>query len=700
MMQNLLLPSRNRFPKERSITSIFFASSPLAKGCCRILMLLLTMPASGFVYAMNEIDEADLLAEIPIIFSATRQSQHISEAPSSVTIISREMIQAMGSVNITDLFRLVPGFQTYSVNGSWFGVTSHGLSDKNPRRLEVRINGRSAHTALRSSISWASLGITQNDIDHIEVVRGSNVPAYGSNAILGAINIITISPLMASGTELNVTVGSWETRNTSISHAIQTSNSRSVVRAAYRENNGFSHVEDDAYVGHITFHSLITPSVRDSVEIEAGYSDANIGFGDGDHLDEFVSEYVNWGWLNANWERSGDYGRIRTHFDISHANFDRSRKVLLSGEIGVDPEIIPQLYPGQKDLLLEPEDGERTYRQATVEVEHHYSVNPRMKLVWGGGLRYEELKNPIALGDPDYIDNLIKYFFTNTEWHINPYFGMNLGLMWEDFQIADDYLSPRIAFNFHPFTNHHLRISATKANRAPSIFEAEHFQQFSFPDGQEIDFAYSSAPGLSEETVRTYEAGYLGYWFDGKLSLDYKLFREYMEDGIDVIKFRYDDIDGRVWHNDNTAHWRTSGFETQLQLRPAQGLLISVQYANTRVDGFRYQRHKRDFRIVKNEKVQHASPHHTASALISYVLPTGWLMGLTYYHNSYTDWRQGIEVDSWSRYDLHIKKSWHIGDQDLAIGLTVQNLFDEEYLEYQDNNIFEQLSFINIQVSF
>jgi len=309
MMQNLLRPSRYRFPKERSFTSII-ASLSLTKGCSSFLILLLVMLVSGPVYAMNEIDEGDLLAEIPVIFSATRQSQHITEAPSSVTIISREMIQAMGSPNITDLFRLVPGYQAYSVNGSWFGVTSHGLSDKNPRRLEIRINGRSAYTytGIDSTISWMSLGITPDDIDHIEVVRGSNVPAYGANAILGAINIITISPLLASGTQINATSGSWDTRNTSISHAFKMGSTHSVMRVAYRENNGFRHVEDDAHVGHITFHTLSTPSARDSVEIEAGYSDASIGFGDGDHLDEFIDEDVKWSWLSVNWEQSGNYG--------------------------------------------------------------------------------------------------------------------------------------------------------------------------------------------------------------------------------------------------------------------------------------------------------------------------------------------------------------------------------------------------------
>ncbi len=657
--------------------------------------LVLSIP----VHADNNMNEQDFFTTIPVVVSATRQAQHITQAPASVTIISKEMINAMGPVNITDIFRLVPGYQSYSVNGSWFGVTSHGLSDKNPRRLEVRINGRSAYTALRSSISWASLGITPDDIDHIEVVRGSNVPAYGSNAILGAINIITTSPLMEPGTKLKVTTGSLETRNTSLSHAIHTDNSHSVIRASYQENNGFSHLEDDAYVGHITVHSLITPSLNDSISLEAGFSDANLGFGDGDHQDEFVNEYVDWGWLNINWERTGNYGLIKTHFDISQTKFDRSRKILLSEELEIDASTITQIFPGQEDFLIEMEDGERTYQQANLEIEHHYSANNSFNLIWGGGIRYEELKNPVSLGNSNYIDNTIKYFFTNTEWIINPYIGINLGLMWEDVQIADDYLSPRLAINLHPLPNHHLRFSASKTSRAPSIYEAERFSQVSFPNGQELDLTYATAPGLAEEIVRTYELGYLGYWLNGKISLDYKLFREYMEGGIDDIKFPHNDIDGRVWHTDNTNYWRTSGFESQLQLHPIQNLLISIQYANVRTNGFRYKRHKTDFRSLQGE-LKHRSPNHTASALISYASPTGLVTGLTYYHNSYTDWRQGIETSSFARYDFHIEKTWLLGKQELSIGATIQNIFDTDYLEYQGLNTFERRSFMNVKIKF
>lgn len=660
-----------------------------------LFALMLSTP----VHAHDNMNEEDFFTAIPVVVSATRQAQHITQAPASVTIISKEMINAMGPVNITDIFRLVPGYQSYSVNGSWFGVTSHGLSDKNPRRLEVRINGRSAYTALRSSISWASLGLTPDDIDHIEVVRGSNVPAYGSNAILGAINIITTSPLMESGTEFQVTTGSLETRNTNLSHAIQTNHSHSVIRASYQENNGFSHLEDDAYIGHITVHSLITPSLKDSISLEAGFSDANIGFGDGDHKDEFVDEYVDWGWLNINWERTGTYGLIKTHFDISQTKFDRSRKVLLSDKLKIDTSMINQLFPGQEDFFIEVEDGKRTYQQANIEIEHHYSATKSINIVWGGGIRYEELKNPISLGNSNYIDNAIKSFFTNTEWIINPYIGLNLGLMWEDVQIADDYLSPRLAINLHPLPNHHLRFSASKTSRAPSIYEAERFAQVNLSSGQELDLAYAAAPSLAEEIVRTYEIGYLGYWLNGKISLDYKLFREYMEGGIDGIKSPHNDIDGRVWHTDNTNYWRTSGFESQLQIHPIQNMLISIQYANIRVNGFREKRHKTDFRPLKSD-LKYRVPNHTASALISYESPKGWVTGLTYYHNSYTDWRQGVEASSFARYDIHIEKNWLLGKQELEIGVTIQNVFDEDYLEYQDLNTFERRSFMNVKVKF
>tara|TARA_R110001592_G_scaffold356278_1_gene657858 strand:+ start:111285 stop:111464 length:180 start_codon:yes stop_codon:yes gene_type:complete len=55
---------------------------------------------------------------LPTVSAASRMTQSISRAPASISIIDKEVIDASGAVNWVDVFRLVPGFQTYFINGN------------------------------------------------------------------------------------------------------------------------------------------------------------------------------------------------------------------------------------------------------------------------------------------------------------------------------------------------------------------------------------------------------------------------------------------------------------------------------------------------------------------------------------------------------------------------------------------------------
>ena len=144
----------------------------------------ITLPASLIFFNLSVLandvaiySESDFLEPIPSVEAATRYSIPMSDAPSSVTLITREMIDAMPMVNFVDVLKLVPGFQVFFANGSIQAATINGQSDRFPKRMEIRVDGRSVYTPINSSVSWESLGLDSNDIAYIEVVRGSNVAA-------------------------------------------------------------------------------------------------------------------------------------------------------------------------------------------------------------------------------------------------------------------------------------------------------------------------------------------------------------------------------------------------------------------------------------------------------------------------------------------------------------------------------------------
>lgn len=154
-----------------------------------LLMICLARPALA--------EEDIYFTDLPMVASVSRLPQKLSEAPAAVTVIDRDMIRASGFRTVEDLLRLVPGFQVSSHNQDAALVAYHGLTggmntEEYTPRVQVLIDGRSQYSPLfKSGVNWNLLPVVLENIERIEVIRGSNTVAYGSNAALGVINIIT-----------------------------------------------------------------------------------------------------------------------------------------------------------------------------------------------------------------------------------------------------------------------------------------------------------------------------------------------------------------------------------------------------------------------------------------------------------------------------------------------------------------------------
>ena len=646
------------------------------------LTSLLLLTQAALAIDTTDYSESDFLEPIPSVEAATRYSMPLSDAPSSVTLITREMIDAMPMVNFVDVLKLVPGFQVYYANGSIPGVTVNGQSDRFPRRLEIRVDGRSVYTPINSSVSWESLGLDSNDIAYIEVVRGSNVAAYGANAVQGAVNIHTRNPITTSGTEVSITAGDWQTRNSSLRHSFRSETAAYTLRAKYRENEGFEQLDDQSYADSAALQGVYTPTLIDEFQWEVGYSDGNFGFGDGDRPESFTDENIDTQWFTLGWKHLQGSHTLKLNTSINLGRYDRSRQVLLTEDFEITLQQLEAFFPDQVDKLIEVEDGKREYQQYDIELQHHVALQSDSHFLWGAGIRHQKLKAPAAFGTESDSSATIYYLFSNIDWSFNPHWRANFGLMAEDHEQQDTEFSPRLSIKYQLNQQHHFRISGSVAYRQPSLYEQERLVQREVDSGVVVNLLFATDPDIGSEKFQTYEIGYLGYWFDNKLSLDYRLFREYLDDGVIYIKHPNNDINGKFRQLENAESDRTSGYETQIQWRPDISWLISAQYRNTRKEN--------NFR----------PSNHIASMLVSKQLPKGWSLSSTFFHQSETNWQRGSNVPGWHRYDLKVSKKWAINGANIDLALILQNVTNEEYLEYQEGNLFEQMSFLSLKISF
>jgi iron complex outermembrane recepter protein len=349
--------------------------------------------------------------------------------------------------------------------------------------------------------------------------------------------------------------------------------------------------------------------------------------------------------------------------------------------------------------LIELEVGKREYRQYDFEFEHSFKLSEKGQFLWGLGTRHQEVKAPNEFHSDSYENYDTYFLFSNLQWQFSDQWSTNLGVFGEKKDRSSGEFSPRLSINYHLNELHHFRISGSVAHRLPSLYERERLVQFDIVPGTLTDLIFISDPGLEAEEFQTYEFAYLGYLLDGRLSIDYRLFREYMDDGIDYIKYPYPDIDGKYRLLENAASYRMSGYETQIQLKPDPSWLISLQYSNIRIDGT----------IVHPSKITQLgprSPRHTSSFLISKQLDNNWAVSATAYHQSETHWRGGAQHNpSWHRYNVKISKHWTVSDNTVSdstvkLAFIVQNFTDEEYLEYQDGNVFDRMSLVQLSLDF
>lgn len=126
--------------------------------------------------------------ETVIVVTAERNAQPLSETPSTVTVITREQIEAKKPFDITDLFRLAPGVSVAQTGSQGKGASVF-LRGTNSNHTLVLLDGVRANSPADGRFDFGTIPV--ENIERIEVLRGPQSALYGSDAIGGVINIIT-----------------------------------------------------------------------------------------------------------------------------------------------------------------------------------------------------------------------------------------------------------------------------------------------------------------------------------------------------------------------------------------------------------------------------------------------------------------------------------------------------------------------------
>ena len=151
--------------------------------------------------------------KLDTVFGASKFQQKVTEAPSSVTIITADEIQKYGYRTLSDVLQSVPGFYvTNDRNYSYIGVDGISRPTDYNTHLLMLIDGHRVNDNIFNGAYVASEAILDPDlIQRVEIIRGPGSSLYGANAFLGVINIITKQGRDLKGAEVSADAGSLQT---------------------------------------------------------------------------------------------------------------------------------------------------------------------------------------------------------------------------------------------------------------------------------------------------------------------------------------------------------------------------------------------------------------------------------------------------------------------------------------------------------
>ncbi|NOQ36487.1 MAG: TonB-dependent receptor [Methylococcaceae bacterium] len=149
------------------------------------------------------------LANIEIT-SVAKKPQKRSQAASSIFVLTQEDIHRSGVTTIADALRLVPGVQVAKLDANKWAISIRGFNDIFSNKLLVLMDGRSVYSPLFGGTYWDAVDTILEDIERIEVIKGSGGTIWGANAVNGVINIITKNAKDTQGGLLSVLVGNEE----------------------------------------------------------------------------------------------------------------------------------------------------------------------------------------------------------------------------------------------------------------------------------------------------------------------------------------------------------------------------------------------------------------------------------------------------------------------------------------------------------
>jgi len=532
-----------------------FAIQQLAPGRYRV-----TASMPGYVTLEQEVEiagdgtiELDFQLqpafEQTVVVSSARSEVALEDSPTTISVIGRDAIETAAGQQVGDLLRAVPGMNVVQTSARDVNVASRQASPLLTGSQLAMVDGRPLYFDFFNVIFWDLLSVTPTDAEQIEVVRGPASAMWGANAATGVVNVVTRSPRDSLGLRVDLSGGvlarSGQFGGTGTLGSAHVRWADAINdRLAYRISAGI--FTSDAFERPTGMLPVVETPIEPSVTVGGGSFDDVLFDNEGTlqpKLDfRLDQELTREGRLIYSAGYSGTQGIIHTPI----GPFDLQKGTALAyGQVryvrgGFHASAFANLLEGDAPSLISlGADGEPLnidFSNGVYDLDAGWRdlYFSRHLMSFGGNVRVNTFDISIA---PDAATRTQAGAYVQDEVDLGR-FRLALALRGDYFDnLADLYLSPRVALIWTPITGHSFKASYNRAFRAPSAVENDldisviggYFPVSMFDPRLEDDFPLVvhtiGNPDLEAEVIDAVEIGYSAVLAGGRTRIDVSAYR-------------------------------------------------------------------------------------------------------------------------------------------------------------------------------
>lgn len=273
--------------------SRFLLASALASSS----LFLLAQPAWSQDAAPQAAETSDGEGEGAIVVTGSRIARPNLESNSPISVVTPEVLQTKGTVNIERVLNEIPQIQpglTANTNNGGDGTVTVDLRGLGPTRTLVLVNGRRLVPGSNSGRTDLN-NIPANLIKRVDVVTGGASAVYGSDALAGVVNFILKDDFegLELGTQYGISSrGDGSEKSVFATFGANFADDRGniVASLSYSDRNSISQSARKAFAVDINGGSSTAPAGRlDGVRV--GPSNGNAAFNADGSLRPFVNNF-------------------------------------------------------------------------------------------------------------------------------------------------------------------------------------------------------------------------------------------------------------------------------------------------------------------------------------------------------------------------------------------------------------------------